>query len=98
MNTQLLSLVLAIVGIIGIITFIILAAFISWRYRGGGMYTFRWHWRNTHMRQLLVIASLFFLAMAASYGILRDAWGFLYFMAAVKTGTWWFRLAVTQHG
>lgn len=98
MDTQLLSLVLAIMGIIGIITFIALAALISWRYRGGGMYTFRWHWRTIHMRQLLVIASLFFLAMAASYGILRDAWGFLYVMAAVKTGTWWVRLAVSQRG
>jgi hypothetical protein len=34
--------------------------------------------------------------MAASYGLLLEAWAWLYLIAAVKTGTWWFRCAISR--
>lgn len=96
-NSQFLALCLGILGIIGIIFFVTLACLISWYYRGNPASTFRGHWRSIRMKQLLMVASLFFLAMAASYGVLQNAWALLYLIVAIKTGTWWFRIAVTQH-
>jgi hypothetical protein len=95
-DTQFLSLCLEIMGIAGTLLLIALAGLIAWYYRGGGMYTFRWHWRSIRMKQLLAVASLFFLAMAASYGLLQEVWGFIYLIAAFKVGTWWFRIAISQ--
>jgi len=46
--------------------------------------------------QLSAIASLFFLAMAASYALLGEVWTWLYLIAAFKTSTWWLRHAISR--
>jgi hypothetical protein len=49
------------------------------------------------LKQLAALASLFFLAMAASYMLFLSPWAILYFIVACKTGTWWLRIVITQH-
>lgn len=83
-------------GITGVLTFLALTAFVLWYYRDSQAGSFRWHWRNARLKQLAALASLFFLAMAASYAVLQQAWGFIYLIVAVKTGTWWLRLLLSQ--
>lgn len=83
-------------GLVGTITLLALASTIFWYYRNSRAGSFRWHWRNVRLKQISALACLFFLAMAASYAVLREAWGFIYLIAAFKTGTWWFRLVMLQ--
>jgi len=96
MNTYTLSLCLGIFGIAGILLLLVLAGVILWYFRGNLVGSFRWQLRNLYLKQLSALACLFFLAMAASYGVLQEIWAVLYFVIACKTGTWWLRFAISQ--
>lgn len=96
MNTQTLSLCLSIFGIAGTLMLVGLAGVILWYFRGNQIGSFRWQLRNAYLKQLSVLACLFFLAMTASYGVLHEIWAVLYFVIACKTGTWWLRFTISQ--
>ena len=96
MNIQTISLYLNILGMTGTIILLLAAGLVMWYYRGSRTGSFRWRWRNWRLKQLSALACLFFLAMAASYGVLNEAWGWLYVVGAFKTGTWWLRRVITQ--
>lgn len=96
MNTHLLSLILGVVGTAGIFILLVLTSAVFWYFRGSSTGSFRWHIRNLYLKQLAALASLFCIAMAASYGVLSEAWSWFYFIAAFKTGTWWLRLVMAQ--
>ncbi len=96
MSEQLLSFCMDGLGIVGTIALIIFTGMVLWYYRGSRMGSFRWHWRNLRLKQLAALACLFFLAMAASFAVLHEAWAFVYLIGAFKTGTWWFRIAINQ--
>ena len=87
-----LSLCLNTLGPVGTVTLLIITGVIMWRYRNSPLRSFRHHWRNVRLKQLSALACLFFLAMTASYGVLRNAWAFVYLIAAFKTGTTYLRL------
>jgi hypothetical protein len=91
-----LSLYLNTLGPVGTVTLLIIMGVIIWRYRNSPLRSFHRHWRNVRLKQLSALACLFFLAMTASYGVLHNAWAFIYLIAAFKTGTWWLRLALSQ--
>src|SRR5438128_5361240 len=91
-----LSFFLDALGPVGTVTLLIITGVVMWRYRNSPLRSFRRRWRNARLKQLVAVACLFFLAMTASYGVLRNAWAFIYISAALKTGTWWFRLALSQ--
>src|SRR2546426_12426207 len=95
MNT-ILSFFLDILGPVGTVTLLIITGVVMWRYRNSPLRSFRRRWRNARLKQLSALACLFFLAMTASYGVLREACALIYFIAAFKTGTWWLRLALSQ--
>jgi hypothetical protein len=96
MYTHILSICLAILGTMGTLALIIFTCLVIWHYRGTRIWSFRWYRRTHHLMQLSAIASLFFLAMAASYGLLGEVWTWLYLIAAFKTGTWWLRYAISR--
>lgn len=96
MSTTFFSVFLALFGILGLLFLAIVSIHIFYRYRSCRTDTFRWYIRNYYLKQLAAIACLFCLAMAASYGILVDAWAIFYLLIAFKIGTWWLRLAVEQ--
>ncbi len=96
MSTQILSLCLDALGIIGTAALVIMTSIVTWRYRGTRLWSFRWHWRNWRLRQLSAIASLFFLAMAASYGVLGEVWTWIYLIAAFKAASWWLRCTLSR--
>lgn len=95
-NTQILSISLAIAGPLGLLTFLIMAGIITHHYWGCRIGSLRWHARNLRLKQISAISCLFCLAMAGSYVILQEAWGFVYLLIAFKTATWWFRIAISQ--
>lgn len=96
MNTHLLSFSLGIVGTIGIFILLALIGTVFWYFWGSSTGSFRWHIRNLYLKQIAALASMFCIAMAASYGLLSEAWAWLYLIAAFKTGTWWLRLVLAQ--
>jgi hypothetical protein len=96
MVTQILSFYLNGLGIIGTIALVAAAALVIWRYRDSRVQSFRWRLRNWRLMQLSAIACLFYLAMAASYGVLQEAWAWLYLIVAFKTGTWWLRYTLSR--
>lgn len=96
MDTQVLSLGLGILGALGIVTFLILIGVTVRYYQGSRMGSFRWHMRNLRLKQIIAITSLFCLAMAASYAVLREFWAFIYLIIAFKIGTWWLRIIISQ--
>ena len=83
-------------GPVGTVTLLIITGVVMWRYRNSPLRSFRHHWRNVRLKQLSALACLFFLAMTASYGVLRNAWAFIYLIAALKCGQWWFSMAVRR--
>lgn len=87
---------LAALGIVGTIGLITIAIIVLYRYNGTPAWSFRWYWRNWRLMQLSAIGSLFFLAMAASYGLLHETWGILYLLVALKTGTWWLHCVINR--
>ena len=93
-DTHALSFGLGLFGPLGLCTLLIMAGAVAHRYRGMG--SFRWNMRIIRLKQVSALACLFCMAMAASYGVLQEAWAFLYLIAAFKIGTWWFRLNITQ--
>lgn len=95
MSTSILSPYLDGFGIAGTLTLLIITGLVLWQYRGSRAQSFRWRLRNWRLKQLSAIASLFFLAMAASYWVLQEPWGWLYLIGAVKTCTWWIRRALS---
>jgi hypothetical protein len=96
MATSILSLCLGALGIIGTAILATSAGLVMWHYRGTRIWGFRWQWRNWRLMQLSAIATLFFLAMTASYGILGEPWAWLYLIVACKTGTWWLRCVISR--
>lgn len=96
LNTTIFLLVLGVLGVVGIVALLTLMGITFYSYRGSRMGSFRWHLRNMHLKQLSAIACMFFMAMAASYGVIHKSWALLYIILAFKTGTWWARYAVSQ--
>ncbi|MFL5665490.1 MAG: hypothetical protein ACJ8BW_29715 [Ktedonobacteraceae bacterium] len=96
MYTQILSLCLGILGITGTLSLVAIAFILLWYYRGTRFWSFRWHYRNWRLRQLSAIACFFFLAMAASYGVLGQVWAWIYLIAAFKAGSWWLRCVISR--
>lgn len=96
LNTQLISFVLHGLGIFGTITLMIATGLVIRHYSDSPLQSFNWRLRNWRLKQLSAIACLFFLAMAASYWVIQDAWGWVYLLFAFKTGTWWLRRATSR--
>ena len=96
LSEQLLSFCMDGLGIVGTIALLTFTGLVLWYYRGSRTGSIRWHWRNLRLKQVSALACLFFLAMAASFAVLHEAWAFVYLIAAFKTGTWWFRIAMSQ--
>lgn len=95
-NTQQLSSYLLGLGIAGTITLLVAMVLVMRHYRDSRIQSFNWNMRNWRLKQLSAVACLFFLAMAASYWVIQDAWGWIYLLVAFKTGTWWFRRATRR--
>jgi len=96
MGVETISLYLNALGITGTTVLLIATGFVTWYYRGSRIGSFRWRWRNWRLKQLSALACLFFLAMAASFGVLNEAWAWLYIIGAFRAGTWWLRRAISQ--
>ena len=96
MSTYVLSLSLVIIATVGISILLALTGTVLWYFRGSSTGSFRWHVRNHYLKQLAALASMFCMAMAASYGLLFEPWAWLYLIVAFKAGTWWLRLAIAQ--
>ncbi|GAC1430558.1 MAG: hypothetical protein PVS3B3_10660 [Ktedonobacteraceae bacterium] len=93
-DTSIFSLALGVLGAVGMVALLTLTTMIFYFYRGSRMGSFRWHLRNVRLKQLSALSCMFFFAMAASYGVIHEAWAILYIIFAFKTGTWWLRCAV----
>jgi hypothetical protein len=89
-DTQLIMFFLLGLGICGTITLVVAAGLVMRHYSDSPIQSFNWRLRNWRLKQLSAIACLFFLAMAASYWVIQDAWGWIYLLGAFKTGQWWF--------
>lgn len=96
MDTTLLTYFLGALGLAGTLGLIAITITVCYRYRDTRAWSFRWYWRNWRLMQLSAIGSLFFLAMAASYGVLHNAWAWLYLIVAIKLGLWWLRCVVSR--
>ncbi len=96
MDTHTLSFGLGLFGPLGLLTLLIMTAIVARQYRDSRMGSLRWNIRNLRLKQVSALSCLFCMAMAASYGVLQEAWAFLYLIAAFKIGTWWFRLVISQ--
>jgi predicted small integral membrane protein len=96
MDIAILSLCLGILGAIGTVALLGITGVVMWRYRNSPLRSFRRRWRNARLKQLSALACLFFLAMTASYGVLRDAWAFVYLIAAFKTATSYLRFLLGE--
>jgi len=95
-NVDMLSTYLFGTGIAGTVALLIATGFVLWHFRGSQIQSFNWRLRNWRLKQLSAIACLFFLAMAASYWVIQEPWGWFYLILAFKTGTWWLRIAVSR--
>lgn len=96
MDMSIFSYILAGLGASGIIALLILTCMVLRQYHGSRFGSFRWYWRSLRLKQLSALATMFFFAMAASYGVLHDAWALFYIVIGVKTSTWWFRYSVNM--
>ncbi|GHO50032.1 hypothetical protein [Ktedonospora formicarum] len=85
---------LALLGPAGMIVLLFLAGRVTWSFRDCPSGSFRWHMRTLHLKQIAAIASLFCLAMAASYALLGEMWSILYLLFALKASTFWLRLVL----
>jgi len=95
-NTQLISFFLLGLGIFGTITLVVAVGLVMLCYSDSPIQSFNWRLRNWRLKQLSALACLFFLAMAASYWVIQDAWGWIYLLVAFKTGTWWLPRATSR--
>ena len=96
MDTHSLLLFFGVLGIFGTIALLTATGCVLWLYRDARRRTFRWRLRKWRLKQLSALACLFFLAMAASYGVLHESWGWFYLMGAFETGLWWLRAVIGQ--
>ena len=96
MDASTISLALAIAGTAGTIVILSATGGVLWLYRQARIGSFQWQLRSWRLKQLCAVACLFFLAMAASYGVILQPLGWLYLLVAFKVGTWWFRRSVSQ--
>jgi len=96
MASFILSLCLGALGIIGTSVFVASAGIVLWHYRGTRPWSFRWQSRNWRLAQISAIATFFFLAMTASYGVIGEPWTWLCLLIASTTGTWWLRFVVSR--
>ena len=95
-NIHTVSPYLGALGLLGTIILLAAAAMVMWRYRASHINGFQWHLRNWRLKQLSAVACLFFLAMSASYWVIQEPWGWIYLLVAFKSGTWWFRRAISR--
>lgn len=95
-NTQFLSSYLLGFGVFGTLTLVVTTVLVMRRYNNSPLQSYNWRLRNWRLKQLSAVACLFFLAMAASYWVIQDAWGWIYLLVAFKTGTWWLRRATSR--
>ena len=95
-NIHTISPYLGALGLLGTSTLLVVTALVLWRYRAGRINGFQWQMRNWRLKQVAAIASLFFLAMSASYWVIQEPWGWVYLLVAVKCATWWFRSAFSR--
>jgi hypothetical protein len=93
---QIYSLILLVLGIIGLAMMLILSALTLNRYQDCRLGSPRWRVRNIHLKKICALSSLFFLAMAASYTVLQEAWALLYLVFAFKAGAWWLRFSLER--
>lgn len=96
MDTTMFSYFLSALGISGTLVLTAVTIVVLYRYHDTRIWSFRWYWRNWRLMQLSAIGSLFFLAMAASYSVLHNAWAWLYLIVAIKVGLWWLRCLVSR--
>jgi hypothetical protein len=95
-NVHNLSPYLGALGLLGTIILLAAAAAVMWRYRVGHVRGFQRHVRNWRLKQISAVACLFFLAMSASYWVIQEPLGWIYLLVAFKSGTWWFRRAISR--
>ncbi len=88
---------LNILGLTGAIILIVITWRIHRYYGRGPGQNFHWQMRNWRFKQISAVASLFFLAIASSYWVLQDPWGWVYLLVAFKTGTNWVWRVMMQH-
>jgi len=93
-NVHNLSPYLGALGLLGTIILLAAAAMVMWRYRHAR--GFQRHVRNWRLKQISAVACLFFLAMSASYWVIQEPLGWIYLLVAFKSGTWWFRRAISR--
>ncbi len=95
-NPEMLSPYLFGFGIVGTAALLAITGLVLWQFHGSPMQSFNWRLRNWRLKQLSAVACLFFLAMAASYWVIQEPWGWFYVILAFKTGSWWLRIAVSR--
>ena len=95
MNVQALVVFVEPLALAGTLATAMIAILIFWRYRDSLPPGRLWRRRNWRIQQLLALAALFYIALAATSLVLSDLWGWLYLMLAIKAGTWWLRRALT---
>ena len=95
-NVHNLSPYLGALGLLGTIILLAAAAMVMWRYRASHANGFQRHVRNWRLKQISAVACLFFLAMSASYWVIQAPLGWIYLLVAFKSGTWWFRRAISR--
>src|ERR1051326_1797025 len=96
MNTHILALFLSGLGIVGTAALASIGGIVMWQNRSARVWGLRRRWRRWRLMQLSAVACLFFLAMAASYGVLGDVWTWIYLIAAFKSASWWVRYALSR--
>jgi hypothetical protein len=95
-NIDYVSPYLGALGLLGTVILLVTAAMVMWRYRASQANSFHRHVRNWRLKQISAVACLFFLAMSASYWVIQEPWGWIYLLVAFKSGTWWFRRAISR--
>ncbi len=95
-NTQLISFFLLGLGISGTVMLLVATGQVMRHYGANSIQSFNWRLRNWRLKQLTAVACLFYLAMAASCWVIQDAWGWIFLLAAFKTGIWWLRRATSR--
>jgi hypothetical protein len=95
-NLDMLSPYLFGLGIAGTTALLVATGLVLWHFRGSRIQSFNWRLRSWRLKQLSAVACLFFLAMATSYWVIQEPWGWFYLILAFKTGSWWLRIAVSR--
>ncbi|HEU5370662.1 MAG TPA: hypothetical protein VFU69_19470 [Ktedonobacterales bacterium] len=96
MNLDVLALLLEPVAWLGGAVTLAASLAVFWHYRSSQQASLNWYLGNWRMRQILAVSALFYLALAASCLILRDRWGWLYFLVAFRLGSWWYKRLLNE--